>query len=149
MALLKKKSEDSGVNAPAQDSNKAQEQQSTQGQPINRPHIDKKIDDYAAANPDYVTYLNNQSKERLVRMLLLEDLKAVEAKQNLRRGFHQFAVSNPALVEAIREIRATVPPEKQEEQIARLGKAFAIGTDKRVQPIRPSSTDQSGLKATQ
>jgi hypothetical protein len=149
MALLKKKTEDSGVNAPAQDSNKAQEQQTTEGQPINRPHIDKKINDYAAANPDYVNYLNNQSKERLVRMLLLEDLKAVEAKQNLQRGFHQFAVSNPALVEAIREIRSTVSPEKQEQEIARLGKAFAIGTQTRVQPIRPPALDQSGPKATQ
>jgi hypothetical protein len=148
MALLKKKSEDSGANAPGQDSNKAAEQVVDQNV-TNRPHIDRKIDDYAAANPQYLNYLNNLSKERLVRMLLLEDLKSVEAKQNLQRGFHQFAVSNPALVEAIREIRSTVSPEKQEQEIARLGKAFAIGTQTRVQPVRPPSPDQTGPKTTQ
>jgi hypothetical protein len=148
MALLKKKSEDSGANATGQDSNKASDQVVDQNV-TNRPHIDRKIDDYAAANPQYLNYLNNLSKERLVRMLLLEDLKSVEAKQNLQRGFHQFAVSNPALVEAIREIRSTVSPEKQEQEIARLGKAFAIGTQTRVQPIRPTSPNQTAPAATQ
>ena len=95
------------------------------------PVIDKKITDYAAANPRYVDYLNSLSKERLVRKLLYEDLKAQEAKQNLDRGFHQLAVSNPALLEAVREIRATQPPEKQEQEIIRLGRAFAISTKTR------------------
>ena len=145
MALLKKKTEDSGDAAPGQNQNKVQEQQVTDRNAIN-PVIDQKITDYAAANPKYVEYLNNLSKERLIRKLLYEDVKAVEAKQNLDRGFHQLAVSNPALIEAVREIRATQPAEKQEQEIARLGRAFAIGTKTRVQPIRQEQATQSGPK---
>ena len=119
MALLKKKTEDSADIPPGQNQNKVQEQPVTDRNAIN-PAIDQKITDYANANPKYVEYLNNLSKERLIRKLLYEDVKALEAKQNLDRGFHQLAVSNPALMEAVREIRATQPPEKQEQEIARL-----------------------------
>ena len=84
----------------------------------------------------------------IIRKLLYEDVKAVEAKQNLDRGFHQLAVSNPALMEAVREIRATQPPEKQEQEIARLGRAFAISTKTRVQPIRQEAPTQSSPKVS-
>ena len=151
MALLKKKTEDSGNTAPGDNSAPAKDQQILDRQENINPVIDKKITDYAAANPRYVDYLNSLSKERLVRKLLYEDLKAQEAKQNLDRGFHQLAVSNPALLEAVREIRATQPPEKQEQEIIRLGRAFAISTKTRVQPIRPQRDEQSqaGPKVTQ
>jgi hypothetical protein len=148
MALLKKKTEDSGDNAPAQNQNKVQETQVTDRLNAINPAIDQKITDYAAANPKYVDYLNNLSKERLIRKLLHEDVKALEARQNLERGFHQLAVSNPALVEAVREIRATQPTEKQEQLIAKLGRAFAIGTNTRVQPIRAAEPTQSGPKVS-
>ncbi len=146
MALLKKKSEDSGANAPSQDSNQSKDQPTAERQNRIDPVIDQKITDYAAANPRHVDYLNSLSKERLVRKLIYEDIKALEAKQNLERGFHQLAVSNPALIEAVREIRATQPAEKQEQQIARLGKAFAIGTNTRVAPIRPPEQTQGGQR---
>ena len=150
MALLKKKTEDSGTT-PGENSNPAKDQQILDRQENINPVIDKKITDYAAANPRYVDYLNSLSKERLVRKLLYEDLKAQEAKQNLDRGFHQLAVSNPALLEAVREIRATQPPERQEQEIIRLGRAFAISTKTRVQPIRQQREDQSqaGPKVSQ
>ena len=147
MALLKKKTEDSADIPAGQNQNKVQEQPVTDRNAIN-PAIDQKITDYANANPKYVEYLNNLSKERLIRKLLYEDVKAVEAKQNLDRGFHQLAVSNPALMEAVREIRATQPPEKQEQEIARLGRAFAISTKTRVQPIRQDVATQSGPKVS-
>ncbi len=146
MALMKKKAEDSGESTTSQDTNKVNDQAVTDRLGGINPAIDQKITDYANANPKYTDYLNSLSKERLVRKLIYEDMKAVEAKQNLNRGFHQLAVSNPALIEAVREIRATQPPEKQEQEIARLGKAFAIGTQTRVQPIRPPKPEQSGPK---
>ena len=151
MALLKKKTEDSGNTAPGDNSTPAKDQHILDRQENINPVIDKKITDYAAANPRYVDYLNSLSKERLVRKLLYEDLKAQEAKQNLDRGFHQLAVSNPALLEAVREIRATQPSEKQEQEIIRLGRAFAISTKTRVQPIRPQREEQSqsGSKVSQ
>ena len=148
MALLKKKTEDSGDNTPNQNQNKVQETQVTDRLNAINPAIDQKITDYAAANPKYVDYLNNLSKERLIRKLLYEDVKAVEAKQNLDRGFHQLAVSNPALMEAVREIRATQPPEKQEQEIARLGRAFAISTKTRVQPFRQEAPTHSSPKVS-
>ena len=147
MALLKKKTEDSADIPPGQNQNKVQEQPVTDRNAIN-PAIDQKITDYANANPKYVEYLNNLSKERLIRKLLYEDVKALEARQNLERGFHQLAVSNPALVEAVREIRATQPTEKQEQAIAKLGRAFAIGTNTRVQPIRSTEQTQTGPKVS-
>jgi hypothetical protein len=148
MALLKKKTEDSADSTPSQNPSKVQEQQVTDRLNAINPAIDQKITDYAAANPKYVDYLNNLSKERLIRKLLYEDVKALEARQNLERGFHQLAVSNPALVEAVREIRATQPTEKQEQLIAKLGRAFAIGTNTRVQPIRAAEPTQSGPKVS-
>jgi len=148
MALLKKKSEDSGDNTPSQNQNKVQEQPGPDRSNAINPAIDQKITDYAAANPKYVDYLNTLSKERLIRKLLYEDVKALEARQNLERGFHQLAISNPALVDAVREIRATQPLEKQEQEIARLGRAFAIGTKTRVQPIRSAEQTQSGPKVS-
>jgi hypothetical protein len=51
-------------------------------------------------------------------------------------------------MEAVREIRATQPPEKQEQEIARLGRAFAISTKTRVQPIRQEAATQAGPKVT-
>ena len=148
MALLKKKTEDSADSTPSQNPSKVQEQQVTDRLNAINPAIDQKITDYANANPKYVEYLNNLSKERLIRKLLYEDVKALEARQNLERGFHQLAVSNPALVEAVREIRATQPTEKQEQLIAKLGKAFAIGTNTRVQPIRSTEQTQTGPKVS-
>ena len=148
MALLKKKTEDSADSTPSQNPSKVQEQQVTDRLNAINPAIDQKITDYAAANPKYVDYLNNLSKERLIRKLLYEDVKALEARQNLERGFHQLAVSNPALVEAVREIRATQPTEKQEQAIAKLGRAFAIGTNTRVQPIRTTEPTQTGPKVS-
>jgi hypothetical protein len=69
-------------------------------------------------------------------------------KQDLNRGFHDFAVTSPALAEAVREIRANLSPEQQEAQIARLGKTFAISTNTRVKPIRAQEQTQAGRKAS-
>jgi hypothetical protein len=148
MALLKKKSDDSGETTQSQqtqnqDIAKMQERQVTERMYAFKPVINQKIDDYIKANPKYMEFLNGLDKERLIRMVVHDEVRAEEAKQNLARGFHQLAVSNPALAEVIAEIRRTQPPEKQEQEIARLGKAFAISTDKRVTPIRASQAEDT------
>jgi hypothetical protein len=150
MALLKKKNEDSGAVAPPENQNKVQEQLGGDRANAINPAIDQKITDYMSANPKHVEYLNGLSKDRLVRKFIYEvDIKSLEAKQNLDRGFRQLAISNPALMDAVREIRATQPPEKQEQEIARLGRAFAIGTNTRVRPIREKmEQSQPGTKVS-
>jgi hypothetical protein len=147
MALLKKKNEDSG-NGTSHVQGGDQTHEQTHDRNAINPAIDQKITDYMNANPKQVDYLNGLSKERLVRKFIYEvDIKSMEAKQNLARGFRELALSNPALVEAVKEIRATQPPERQEQEIARLGKAFAISTNTRVAPIRAPKVEDGPTQA--
>jgi len=104
------------------------------------PEIDNKINLHMERNPKFVEYLNNLDKTVLVRKLVYEDVKAYEAKQNLNRGFKQLAESNPALTQAVAQIRASQPADKIDMAIASLGRSYAQATGQRVAPIKEEQT---------
>jgi hypothetical protein len=76
--------------------------------------INAKIDSYIKANPKEWTYIQGLPRERLERMLVLQNVNKVERRARIRASVAKQLEANPELKEAYRKLVKNLPAEQQE-----------------------------------
>ncbi len=76
--------------------------------------INAKIDAYIQANPKEWNYIQNLPRERLERMLVLQNVNKLERRERVRNSVMKQLEANPELKEAYRKLVKNLPAEQQE-----------------------------------
>jgi hypothetical protein len=76
--------------------------------------INAKIDSYIKANPKEWTYIQGLPRERLERMLVLQNVNKIERRARIRASVTKQLEANPELKEAYRKLVKNLPAEQQE-----------------------------------
>jgi hypothetical protein len=77
--------------------------------------INAKIDAYIKANPKEWTYIQGLPRERLERMLVLQNVNKVERRERVRTSVMKQLDANPELKEAYRKLVKNLPADQQEK----------------------------------
>ena len=77
--------------------------------------INAKIDAYIQANPKEWTYIQSLPRERLERMLVLQNVNKLERRERIRASVTKQLEANPELKEAYRKLVKNLPAEQQEK----------------------------------
>ncbi len=76
--------------------------------------INAKIDAYIQANPKEWTYIQGLPRERLERMLVLQNVNKLERRERVRTSVMKQLEANPELKEAYQKLVKNLPAEQQE-----------------------------------
>jgi hypothetical protein len=76
--------------------------------------INAKIDAYIQANPKEWAYTQGLPRERLERMLVLQNVNKIERRARIRASVTKQLEANPELKEAYRKLVKNLPAEQQE-----------------------------------
>jgi hypothetical protein len=76
--------------------------------------INAKIDAYIQANPKEWAYIQRLPRERLERMLVLQNVNKIERRARIRASVTKQLETNPELKEAYRKLVKNLPAEQQE-----------------------------------
>jgi hypothetical protein len=76
--------------------------------------INAKIDSYIQANPKEWSYIQGLPRERLERMLVLQNVNKIERRARIRASVVKQLEANPELKEAYRKLVKNLPAEQQE-----------------------------------
>jgi hypothetical protein len=76
--------------------------------------INAKIDAYIQANPKEWSYVQGLPRERLERMLVLQNVNKIERRARIRASVTKQLEANPELKEAYRKLVKNLPAEQQE-----------------------------------
>jgi hypothetical protein len=76
--------------------------------------INAKIDAYIQANPKEWAYIQGLPRERLQRMLVLQNVNKIERRARIRTSITKQLDANPELKEAYRKLVKNLPAEQQE-----------------------------------
>ena len=80
--------------------------------------INAKIDAYIQANPKEWNYIQGLPRERLERMLVLQNVNKIERRERIRASVTKQLNANPELKEAYRKLVKNLPAEQQEKAMA-------------------------------
>jgi hypothetical protein len=80
--------------------------------------INAKIDAYIQANPKEWNYIQGLPRERLERMLILQNVNKIERRERIRASVTKQLNANPELKEAYRKLVKNLPAEQQEKAMA-------------------------------
>ena len=80
--------------------------------------INAKIDAYIQANPKEWAYIQGLPRERLERMLVLQNVNKIERRERIRASVTKQLEANPELKEAYRKLVKNLPAEQQEKAMA-------------------------------
>ncbi len=97
-----------GANEPGADSPKYRD----------NVEINAKIDAYIQANPKEWNYIQGLPRERLERMLVLQNVNKIERRERIRASVTKQLNANPELKEAYRKLVKNLPAEQQEKAMA-------------------------------
>jgi hypothetical protein len=76
--------------------------------------INAKIDAYIQTNPKEWTYIQGLPRERLERMLVLQNVNKIERRDRVRASVMKQLEANPELKEAYKKLVMNLPAEQQE-----------------------------------
>jgi hypothetical protein len=76
--------------------------------------INAKIDAYIQTNPKEWAYIQGLPRERLERMLVLQNVNKIERRARIRASVTKQLEANPELKEAYRKLVKNLPAEQQE-----------------------------------
>lgn len=76
--------------------------------------INAKIDAYIQANPKEWTYIQGLPRERLERMLVLQQVNKIDRRARIRASVMKQLDANPELKEAYKKLVKNLPAEQQE-----------------------------------
>ena len=76
--------------------------------------INAKIDAYIQSNPKEWNYIQGLPRERLERMLVLQNVNKIERRDRVRASVMKQLEANPELKEAYRKLVKNLPAEQQE-----------------------------------
>src|SRR6202790_53258 len=87
------------------------------GEPKYRDNVEinAKIDAYIQANPKEWNYIQGLPRERLERMLVLQNVNKLERRERVRTRVMKQLDANPELKEAYRKLVKNLPAEQQEK----------------------------------
>src|ERR1700676_1702096 len=87
------------------------------GEPKYRDNVEinAKIDAYIQANPKEWNYIQGLPRERLERMLVLQNVNKLERRERVRTSVMKQLDANPELKEAYRKLVKNLPAEQQEK----------------------------------
>lgn len=80
--------------------------------------INTKIDAYIQANPKEWNYIQSLPRERVERMLVLQNVNKLERRERVRNSVMKQLEANPELKEAYRKLVKNLPAEQQEKAMA-------------------------------
>src|SRR6266487_2326667 len=80
--------------------------------------INSRIDAYIQANPKEWNYIQGLPRERLERMLVLQNVNKIERRERIRASVAKQLNANPELKEAYRKLVKNLPAEQQEKAMA-------------------------------
>jgi hypothetical protein len=83
----------------------------------NIPEVDAKIDNHIKEDPKYWAYIQGLPRDRLERMVVLNEVRELERQQRMRNGMMERINSNPALKEAYETLVKNVPEDQREDVI--------------------------------
>jgi hypothetical protein len=89
--------------------------------------INAKIDSYIQANPKEWAYIQGLQRERLERMLVLQNVNKIERRARIRASVTKQLEANPELKEAYRKLVKNLPAEQQERAMMSIA-ARTLGT---------------------
>ena len=103
--------------------------------------INAKIDAYIQTNPKEWTYIQGLPRERLERMLVLQNVNKIERRDRVRASVMKQLEANPELKEAYRKLVKNLPAEQQERAMM----SIAARTLRTVTP-RPQQQQSQGAR---
>ena len=103
--------------------------------------INAKIDAYIQTNPKEWTYIQGLPRERLERMLVLQNVNKIERRDRVRASVMKQLEANPELKEAYRKLVKNLPVEQQERAMM----SIAARTLRTVTP-RPQQQQSQGAR---
>lgn len=97
--------------------------------------INAKVDGYIQANPKEWSYIQGLPRERLERMLVLQNVNKLERRKRVRASVMKQLEANPELKEAYKKLVKNLPAEQQERAMM----AIAARTLRTVTPRQQQS----------
>jgi len=88
----------------------------------NIPEVDAKIDAYIKENPKYFSFLQTIPRDRLERMVVLNEVRELDRQQRMQNGVMRRINSNPKLKEAYETLVKDVPEEQRAEVMAQMAR---------------------------
>jgi hypothetical protein len=110
--------------------------------PRENPAINAKIDAYIAENPKVAERLESYTKDRLVRMHVLN---YVDRQESIENSIHKDWAQNPGKKEALETLVASVPKPQQEKAMLNLARQQRID-QKRMERSPESQKATRGAK---
>ena len=88
----------------------------------NIPEVDAKIDAYIQENPKYMGFLQSIPRDRLERMVVLNEVREIDRQQRMQNGVMRRINSDPKLKSAYETLVKDVPEEQREEVMAQMAR---------------------------
>jgi hypothetical protein len=86
------------------------------------PEVDAKIDAYIKENPKYFSFLQTIPRDRLERMVVLNEVRELDRQQRMQNGVMRRINSNPNLKAAYEILVKDVPEDQREEVMAQMAR---------------------------
>ncbi len=100
--------------------------------PKRNPDIDPLVDKYIQENPSRIAYLKTESKEQLIRRVVVGDAirNAEKAKRQVKENeaIGKFLKENPEISQDIEKRISNVPDDRKQQARIRLGRDAATKT---------------------
>ena len=88
----------------------------------NVPEVDAKIDAYIKENPKYFCFIQTIPRDRLERMVVLNEVRELDRQQRMQNGAMRRINSNPQLKAAYETLVKDVPEDQREEVMAQMAR---------------------------
>jgi len=88
----------------------------------NVPEVDAKIDSYIKENPKYFSFLQSVPRDRLERMVVLNEVRELDRQQRMQHGVMRRINTDPKLKEAYETLVKDVPEDQREEVMAQMAR---------------------------
>ena len=86
------------------------------------PEVDANIDAYIQENPKYMGFLQTIPRDRLERMVVLNEVREIDRQQRMQNGVMRRINTDPKLKEAYETLVKDVPEEQREEVMAQMAR---------------------------
>jgi hypothetical protein len=88
----------------------------------NIPEVDAKIDAYILENPRYLGFLQSIPRDRLERMVVLNEVRELDRQNRMQNGVMRRINADPALKQAYETLVKNVPEDQREEVITQMAR---------------------------
>ena len=88
----------------------------------NIPEVDAKIDAYIQENPKYLGFLQSIPRDRLERMVVLNEVRELYRQHRMQNGVMRRINTDPKLKQAYETLVKDVPEEQREEVMSQIAR---------------------------